>query len=121
MRQTMNELPHAGLADVLVAVKPGLPKIFGDRDVGRKLAPACGHLRPVHAKNDAAVGVRNRARAPLVDDGIERIGVRGGMSALDTHASRRPCTRLLLRGRSMTRLLRAGSLVLWSFSGGYRP
>jgi hypothetical protein len=74
VREAVDDLAHARLALVLVAVKAGLAEVLGDDDVGRELAPATGTSAPSILKT-IAVGVRDGARAALVDDGVERVGL----------------------------------------------
>src|SRR5580658_2105767 len=119
MRQAVDELAYARLAHVLVAVKPGLSEVLGDRDIGRELAPARGHLGTIHAENDATVGVGDRARATLINDGVERVYVGGRVSALDAHAAW--CAGSRARGRRLTRFFRARALVFGSFRRGCQP
>jgi len=115
MRQTVDELTHARLARVLVAVQPGLTEVLGDGDVCRELAPARRHLGAVHTENDASVGVGDRARATLVNHGVERVGPRHGMAALETHPAG------AARGWGLTWLFRAWAFVVGSFGGGPQP
>ena len=73
VREAVDDLADARLAELFLAVEAGLAEVLGDDDVGRELRPAGGDLGALHLEDDRAVGVGDDAGAALPHHAVERI------------------------------------------------
>jgi hypothetical protein len=111
VREAMHDLADARLALVFVATDSRLAEVLRDDDVRRELTPRRGDLGAFHLEDDRPVGVRDHARAALVDDAVEGVHGRRREAALDARAAltRALPARALRRRAALLRRARLGA------------